>query len=91
MPFLKNPGYGKVQVGIYITALEDALRRIVLDNVDGGQVGVTGKSPSPHAANSRRTGRGRKRAKKRTRTADWGARTLDWEVRYHPYFANHTD
>ena len=27
MPFLKNPGYGKLQIGIYIAAVEDALGR----------------------------------------------------------------
>src|ERR1700729_4073642 len=32
IPFLKDPGYGKVQIGIYITALEDALQRMALDS-----------------------------------------------------------
>lgn len=28
VPYLKDPGYGKVQVAIYMTAIDDALRRI---------------------------------------------------------------
>ena len=35
IPFLKGPGYGKVQVAIYLTALDDALCRIALDADDG--------------------------------------------------------
>lgn len=27
MPFLRDPGYGKLQIGIYIAAIEDALAR----------------------------------------------------------------
>ena len=47
IPFLKDPGYGKVQIGIYITALDDALQRIALDETGGAPgtpTGVAGSS-----------------------------------------------
>lgn len=47
IPFLKEPGYGKVQVGIYITALDDALRRMALNDAGGTPgtpAGVAGSS-----------------------------------------------
>jgi hypothetical protein len=49
IPFLKDPGYGKVQIGIYITALDDALQRIALDETGGAPgtpTGVAGSSPA---------------------------------------------
>lgn len=32
VPCLKDPGYGKLQVGLYITAVNDAMRRVTKDN-----------------------------------------------------------
>lgn len=71
VPFLKDPGYGKVQIGIYIIALEDALQRITLDSV------IEGRPPSNDAAGGQNrththigANRGRGRSRKRRRTID---------------------
>jgi hypothetical protein len=41
VPFLENPGYGKLQIGIYLTALNDALGRNRLEKAQA----VNGDSP----------------------------------------------
>lgn len=32
VPQLKEPGYGKLQVGLYISAVDDAMRRVILED-----------------------------------------------------------
>ena len=53
VPFLKQPGYGKVQVGIYITALDDAFHRLALDKLAKREnVGSSGSSYNAGGADS---------------------------------------
>jgi hypothetical protein len=63
IPFLAEPGYGKLQTGIYITAVEDALRRFALDSND--RKGALKKS-----AKKRLASKSGGRPKKRQRTTD---------------------
>lgn len=44
MPFLKDPGYAKVQIGVYIAALEDTMARVSLDNDDAEMLGPSTRS-----------------------------------------------
>jgi hypothetical protein len=60
IPFLKDPGYGKVQIGIYITALEDALRRFTLDNLSDSS-GTRKKPAKKRPATNNSGGRSKKR------------------------------
>jgi hypothetical protein len=61
VPCLKDPGYGKVQIGIYITALEDALERIALDSI------IEGRPPTDHGAGHKdRIGNRKASVKKRS-------------------------
>jgi hypothetical protein len=75
IPFLKEPGYGKVQIGIYISAVEDALRRFDLDN----SINKSGMRKKP--AKKRPAASNQGRPKKRQRTID------DLEVCLCLYFA----
>jgi hypothetical protein len=77
VPFLKEPGYGKVQIGIYITALEDALRRVALESAGDG---ASGGSPAKDSEANKCTTK--KPSKKRSGTASRGGpkkrqRTID--------------
>jgi hypothetical protein len=83
VPFLKEPGYGKVQIGIYITALEDVLQRVVLDGVSGRSSAADRPASGEIAENNnfigtqkayikkRPAGNSRGRSKKRPRIADY--------------------
>jgi hypothetical protein len=93
IPFLKEPGYGKVQVAIYMAAIDDALCRITLDDVADGSntpVRVADKSPpgendldapqNTNTAESQSAG-GSKRSKRRSRgRSKKRQRTMDFEV-----------
>jgi len=87
VPFLKDPGYGKEQVAISITALQDAFHRSALDSVEDGRstlvdVVAAGGGWTTNAAKksaARRASRGRGRPTKRQRTID----DLQ-EVRHYP-------
>jgi len=93
IPFLKEPGYGKVQIGIYIIALDDALQRVALGDAGGApgtSSGVAGSSPTkekkPDASEDGNTTRVSKTTvNKRSRKPSRGRskkrqRTLDLEV-----------
>lgn len=96
IPFLKEPGYGKVQVGIYIAALDDALHRIVMDDASGvpnNPTGLAGRSlakgKEPDVSNDRNMAEiHRATVNRRSRRPSRGRpkkrqRTVDLEVSAH--------
>jgi hypothetical protein len=103
VPLLKDPGYGKIQVAIYITALQDALRRISLDSMEGGEntpvgVDVVGRSAAEVAVGSGWTTKAANTSGARRLSRGQGRpkkrqRTIDGleEVRYYLGFTTRTD
>lgn len=76
VPRLKDPGYGKLQVGVYITAVDDAMRRVVRDTSSellihpsdsalGVPLKLEGNITTVASSNKRARGSGRERPRKR--------------------------